>query len=87
MLFRSSFSNAGEPLRPVRWETAPTDGGTQVTITVTIPSSEDIARTCAGWEAHLAMLEAVLKGAPIPFPFETFKNAREAYKAKAAALG
>jgi hypothetical protein len=32
------------------------------------------------------MLEAALAGAPIGFPFETFKAAREAYKAKVVAL-
>ena len=48
--------------------------------------AEDIARTCAGWEAHLAMLQAALADAPIPFPFELFKATRETYKGKAAAL-
>jgi len=52
-----------------------------------VPQTEDIARTCAGWEAHLMMLLAAIEGVPIKFPFERFKSTREAYKAKAAALG
>ena len=51
-------------------------------LTLTLPASEDVARSCAGWEAHLEMLAAALEGVPIKFPFESFKAAREAYKAQ-----
>jgi uncharacterized protein YndB with AHSA1/START domain len=81
-----SWSRPGEPERPVRIELAPDAAATRLTLTVRTPDGEDPARAAAGWAAHLAMLEAALAGAPIPFPFETFKAAREAYKAKAAAL-
>jgi hypothetical protein len=63
------------------------EGGTRLSLTVSVPQNEDIARACAGWEAHLMMLLAAIEGVPIKFPFERFKNTREAYKAKVAALG
>ncbi len=85
-LIEYSWSSAGEPLRPVRWETQAVDGGTRLTLTVGVPRGEDIARACAGWEAHLMMLLAAIEGVPIKFPFERFKTTREAYKAKAAVL-
>jgi uncharacterized protein YndB with AHSA1/START domain len=84
-----SWSAPGEPLRPVRWEVAASgDGsGSVLTLAVRTPSGEDPGRACAGWEAHLEMLQAALDGAPIRFPFETFKAAREAYRPIVAALG
>ena len=86
-LIEYSWSSPGEPLRPVRWETQAVDGGTRLTLIVSVPESEDIARACAGWEAHLMMLLAAMEGVPIKFPFERFKSTREAYKAKVALLG
>jgi hypothetical protein len=50
-------------------------------LTLRIPEDEDIARSCAGWEAHLMMLLAAIEGVPIKFPFERFQATREAYKA------
>jgi uncharacterized protein YndB with AHSA1/START domain len=85
-LLEYSWSSPGQPSRPVRWETQPVSGGTQLTLTVGVPQGEDIARACAGWEAHLMMLLAAIEGVPIKFPFERFKTTREAYKVKAAAL-
>jgi len=85
-LIEYSWSSPGEPLRPLRWETRAENGGTRLTLTVSVPAGEDIARTCAGWEAHLMMLLAAIEGVPIKFPFERFKSTREAYKAKAATL-
>lgn len=85
-LIEYSWSSPGQPDRPVRWETEAASGGTRLTLTVRVPDTEDIARTCAGWEAHLMMLLAAIEGVPIKFPFERFKNTREAYKAKAAQL-
>jgi len=86
-LLEYSWSGPGEPARPVRWETQPADGGTRLTLTVAVPANEDIARACAGWEAHLMMLLAAIEGVPMKFPFERFKSTREAYKAQVAALG
>lgn len=86
-LIEYSWSSPGEPSRPVRWETQPVDGGTRLTLTVSVPDNEDIARACAGWEAHLMMLLAAIEGVPMKFPFERFKTTREAYKAQVALLG
>lgn len=85
-LIEYSWSSPGQPSRPVRWELQSVGGGTILVLTVTVPDNEDIARTCAGWEAHLMMMLAAIEGVPIKFPFERFKTTREAYKVKAAAL-
>ena len=85
-LLEFSWSSPGQPVRPVRWELAAELGGTRATLTVSVPHSENIAATCAGWEAHMQMLQAAIEGAPIKFPFETFKATREGYRALAAAL-
>jgi len=74
-----SWSGPGEPERPLRWELAETATGTQLTLKLQCPDDEDIARSCAGWEAHLMMLLAALEGVPIKFPFERFQSTREAY--------
>lgn len=79
-LLEYSWSSPGEPKRPVRWEIAPDVGGTRLTLTLQIPEDEDIARSCAGWEAHLMMLLAAIEGVPIKFPFERFQVTRAAYK-------
>ena len=81
-----SWSAPGEPLRPVRWVLADAGETTALTLIVRTPLREDPGRACAGWEAHLEMLAAALAGAPIKFPFETFKAAREAYRPRVAAL-
>lgn len=86
-LVEYSWSSPGEPARPVRWEIAPEGDGARLTLTLTTPQGEDPGRACAGWEAHLEMLEAALEGVPIRFPFERFKAARDAYREKVAALG
>ena len=80
-LIEYSWSSPGEPDRPLRWEAGATPGGTRLSLTLAIPDSEDIARTCAGWEAHMEMFAAAMEGVPIKFPFERFKAAREAYRA------
>jgi uncharacterized protein YndB with AHSA1/START domain len=80
-LIEYSWSSPSQPLRPLRWQISPAAGGAQLTLRLSIPDGEDIARTCAGWDAHLDMLAAALEGVPIKFPFERFKAAREAYKA------
>jgi len=85
-LVEYSWSAPGEPQRPVRWELAAESDGARLTLTLTTPAGEDPGRACAGWEAHLEMLEAALEGAPIKFPFDRFKAAREAYREKVAGL-
>ncbi len=85
-LIEYSWSSPGEPTRPVRWELQPIEGGTRLTLTVSVPETEDIARACAGWEAHLMMLLAAIEGVPMKFPFDRFKTTREAYKARVATL-
>lgn len=79
-LLEYSWSGAGEPLRPVRWELHQEAGATRLVLTLRIPAGEDWARACAGWEAHLEMLAAALEGVPLKFPFPRFKEMREAYK-------
>ncbi len=79
-----SWSGPGEPQRLVRWEITPEVEETTLTLILRIPAGEDVARSCAGWEAHLEMLAAALEGVPIKFPFERFKATREAYKARLA---
>jgi len=81
-LIEYSWSSPGEPDRPLRWEAVATPGGTRLSLTLGIPDSEDIARTCAGWEAHLEMFAAAMEGVPIKFPFERFKATREAYRSR-----
>lgn len=85
-LLEYSWSHGDEPLRPVRWEVAAEGGGARLALTLRTPEAEDAARACAGWEAHLDMLEAALEGVPIKFPFDRFKSAREAYKAALAGV-
>ena len=81
-----SWSQPGEPLRPVRWDIEADGAGARLTLTIKTPAGEDPGKACAGWDAHMAMLAAALAGAPIAFPFEVFKAAREAYKPLVAAL-
>lgn len=75
-----SWGQLGDPLRPVRWDLAEDGVGTLLTVTLSLPSNDDVARSCAGWEAHLEMLEAALEGVPIKFPLQRFKTSRDAYK-------
>jgi len=78
-LLEYSWSGPGEPERPVRWELTADGEGTRLTLTLECPADEDIARSCAGWEAHLMMLLAAIEGVPIKFPFERFQQTRAAY--------
>ena len=81
-----SWSGSGEPDRPVRWTLEPQGGATRLALELDLPAEEDAARSAAGWAAHLEMLAAALAGAPMKFPFPTFKAAREAYAAQLAGL-
>lgn len=77
-----SWSGVGEPRRPIVWSVEPRDDGALLTLTIDLPDTEDAARGCAGWAAHLEMLAAALEGVPIKFPFETFKAQRDVYRAQ-----
>ena len=79
-LLQYAWSSPGEPERPVRWALTEGDGTTRLALTLGVPDDEDVARSCAGWEAHLMMLLAALEGVPIKFPFQRFKDTRESYK-------
>jgi uncharacterized protein YndB with AHSA1/START domain len=84
-LLEYSWSSPGEPERPIRYEIEPTEpGACRLTLTLTAPEDEDMARSAAGWEAHLMMLLAALEGVPIKFPFERFQSTREAYNQQLA---
>ena len=77
-----SWSSGSEPERPMRWELAPVQGGTRLTLTLQIPANEDAAKACAGFEGHLDMLLGALEGVPIKFPFQRFLQARGEYNAQ-----
>ncbi len=79
-----SWSSPGEPERPVRYELTPAGEGTRLVLKLTAPDDEDMARSAAGWEAHLMMLLAAIEGVPIKFPFERFQSTREAYNRQLA---
>jgi uncharacterized protein YndB with AHSA1/START domain len=76
-----SWSSPGEPLRPIRFDITSSGDDTTLTVTLGVPLDEDVARSCAGWEAHLMMLLGAIEGVPINFPFERFQATREGYKA------
>lgn len=78
-LLAYSWSSAGQPSRPLRWELEDAGDGTRLALTVGTPSGEDPAKACAGFEGHLEMLAAALEGVPIKFPFDVYKQARAAY--------
>jgi uncharacterized protein YndB with AHSA1/START domain len=78
-LLEYAWSGPDEPLRPVRWSLQPEQGGTRLELRLSLPDGEDVARSAAGWEAHLQMLLAAIEGVPIKFPFERFQSSRQAY--------
>lgn len=75
-----SWSSGSEPERPLRWTLTETEGGTALTLTVSLPEGEDLAKACAGFEAHLEMLAAALEGVPIRFPFDLYLARRRAWQ-------
>lgn len=79
-LLEYSWSSGDDPQRPLRWELFPADGGTCLLLILRIPAEEDIAKSAAGWEAHLEMLLAALEGVPIRFPVDLFLEARRQYR-------
>lgn len=74
-----SWGSRDDPHRPLRWELDEDGSGTSLTLTVRLPTGEDAARACAGFEGHLEMLAAALEGVPIKFPVDLFRQAREDY--------
>lgn len=76
-----SWSSGAEPQRPLHWRLAETGEGTRLTLTVSLPAGEDLAKACAGYEAHLEMLAAALEGVPIKFPFPLYQARRKAWQA------
>ena len=78
-LLEYSWSAPGQPKRPMRWTVTPQGEGCRLALSLFVPQDEDVARSCAGFEAHLDMLAAALEDVPIRFPFERFKAAREGY--------
>ena len=83
-LLEYSWSGPGEPERPVRYEIEASADQSRLVLTLMTPDDEDIARSCAGWEAHLMMLLAAIEGVPIKFPFERFQSTREYYNQQLA---
>ncbi len=75
-----SWSSDDEPARPLHWELLPAGNGTQLILTLEIPLEEDVAKACAGFDAHLDMLAAALEGVPIRFPLDRYLQARRSYQ-------
>lgn len=80
-LLEYSWSSPGEPERPLCWGLEGCDGSTRITLSLSLLDTDDAAKACAGWAAHLEMLAAFLEGVPISFPLQQFK----AYRAHLAA--
>jgi uncharacterized protein YndB with AHSA1/START domain len=79
-LLEYSWSSGDEPQRPLRWELNSVEEGTQLVLTLRLPAGEDVAKACAGFDAHLEMLAAALEGVPIRFPVDHFLKIRRAYQ-------
>ncbi|MBI1196677.1 MAG: polyketide cyclase [Phenylobacterium sp.] len=84
-LLEYGWSGPGEPDRRLTWTLTALQDGCRLSLVLRLPDGDDVARSCAGWDAHLDMLAATLEGVSVKFPFEVFKAAREAYKARLAA--
>lgn len=50
----------------LRWELAPTDGGTRLTLRHTVKDKEWVPKVAAGWHLCLVVAEHLLDGDPIP---------------------
>ncbi len=85
-LLEFSWSGTEDPNRPIRFELEEDDTGCHIKLSVSIPEDEVVARSCAGWEAHLSMLQAVVAGASVQFPIERFKACRDFYDGQLAML-
>ncbi len=80
-LLEYSWSNGDEPERPLHWELNAVEAGTQLRLTLRLPATEDVAKACAGFDAHLEMLAAALEGVPIRFPVNYYLGRRRIYDA------
>ena len=74
-----SWSGPDDPDRPVRFDIRDTDYGALIKLSVSIPDNEVVGRSCAGWEAHLTMMQAALAEVPIKFPLDRFKVCRDQF--------
>lgn len=81
-LIEYSWSSPGERERPLCWVLEEHGWSTRITLTLSLAETDDAAKICAGWAAHLEMLAAFLEGVPISFPLSQFK----AYRAHLGAL-
>jgi uncharacterized protein YndB with AHSA1/START domain len=50
----------------LRWELAPTDAGTRLTLRHRVGSRDDLSRAAAGWHLCFDVLERLLAGDPVP---------------------
>jgi uncharacterized protein YndB with AHSA1/START domain len=50
----------------VRWELAPTDAGTRLTLHHTVATPDFVPKVAAGWHLCLAVLDRLLAGDPVP---------------------
>lgn len=80
-LLEYSWSSPGDPERPLCWGLEARGPVTRITLALSLADTDDAAKACAGWAAHLEMLAAFLEGVPISFPLQQFK----AYRAHLAA--
>ncbi len=78
-LIEYSWSSGNEPERPLRWELDAVESGLRLVLTIRLPATEDVAKVCAGFDAHLEMLAAALEGVPIHFPVDYYLQRRRAY--------
>ncbi len=78
-LLEFSWSGTTDPDRPIRFELEQDETGCKIKLSVSIPEDEVVSRSCAGWEAHLSMLQAVVAGVSVTFPIDRFKACREFY--------
>lgn len=78
-LLEYSWSSGDQPKRPLRFEIHAKGDESELTLQVRIPASEDPAKACAGFEAHLEMFATALEGIPTKFPFQVFMDARGHY--------
>lgn len=75
-----SWSSGNEPARPLRWELESIEEGTRMVLLLRLPVTEDVAKACAGFDAHLEMLAAALEGVPIHFPVNYYLERRDVYQ-------
>lgn len=85
-LLEFSWSGVDEPMRLIRFLLKSTDAGCKIHLEVCIPEDEVVARSCAGWEAHLTMMQTALAGVSTKFPLDRFQACRENFDAQLLTL-